>query len=265
MLEFGLLGPLVAYSHSGPLTIGPPKRRALLIRLLLERGRAVPLGTLREDLWPDSPSSSSVSSVQAHISRLRDVLEPGRTRRGGTSVLVREPMGYALRVPFEAQDICHFERMLKDARRLLRLDRVKEADQEVTAALALWRGAPLAEATDYLFASREITRLEEAHMLAQELRVSILITEGNLEAALLAAEELTARTPLREVAWEMLVSTLYRSGRPAEALHRYARLRELLMDELGIAPGPRLQWLQGKILRQEELPHDHAYSFSSSA
>ncbi|MFB7636795.1 BTAD domain-containing putative transcriptional regulator [Streptomyces sp. NPDC056149] len=173
-------------------------------------------------------------------------------------MLVREPGGYALRVPPEALDVFRFERKLGHARRRLDEGQVAAAHQEVVAALALWRGAPLAEAADYPFASQEIARLEEAHMLGRELMVTVLIKEGNLEEAVLSAEELAARTPLREVAWELLIYALYQSGRPAVALHRYAKLREFLMDELGIAPGPRLQRLQSVILRQEDTPLDTA-------
>ncbi|MCS0638376.1 winged helix-turn-helix domain-containing protein [Streptomyces sp. LP05-1] len=251
-LEFGLLGPLVARSGDEVLDIGPPKRRVLLIRLLLERGHAIPLESLCDDLWPGRPPRGAVSSVHAHISRLRDALEPQRARRGKAGVLVREPMGYALRVPPEAQDAVGFERALGRARRLLGEGRVGAARQEIDTALGLWRGAALADAVDHPFAAQEITRLEEARLLGRELRVTILVHEGNLEEAVLSAEELTARNPLREVTWELLMHALYLSGRPAEALQRYAKLRGLLSEELGMDPGPRLRRLQTAILRQDD-------------
>lgn len=251
-LEFGLLGPLIVRSHGRLLDIGPPKRRVLLIRLLLERRLAVPLQSLVDDLWTSRPPPSAVSSVHAHISRLRSALEPERVRRGKTSVLAREPMGYALRVPAEAQDVFRFERKLGLARRLLGEGRIREARQEIDAALALWRGAPLAEAADHPFAAQEIARLEGARLLGHELRVTILIRGGSLEEAVLSAEELTFRTPLREVAWELLMHALYLSGRPADALQQYAKLRGLLLEELGIDPSPRLQQLQTAILRQDD-------------
>ncbi|MCP9944742.1 winged helix-turn-helix domain-containing protein [Streptomyces somaliensis] len=251
-LEFGLLGPLVARSGNGVLDVGPPKRRVLLIRLLLERGHAVPLESLCDDLWFNRPPRSAISSIHSHISRLRDVLEPDRARGGAASVLVRESMGYALRIPPEAQDTFRFERKLGRARRLLSEGRVTAARLEIDTALALWRGAALADAVDHPFAAQEIARLEEACLLARELRVTILMHEGNPEEAVLSAEELTSHTPLREVSWELLLRALYMSGRPVEALQRYATLRRLLSEELGMAPGPRLQRLQAAILRQDD-------------
>ena len=46
---------------------------------------------------------------------------------------------------------------------------------------------------------------------------------------------------------------LYRSGRQAEALDVYHAGRGALSDQLGIDPGPELQQLYGRILRQESV------------
>ncbi len=57
--------------------------------------------------------------------------------------------------------------------------------------------------------------------------------------------------PLRERLWELLIVSLYRSGRQAEALRAYTAIRDRLVDELGIDPGPALRELQARILAQD--------------
>ena len=57
--------------------------------------------------------------------------------------------------------------------------------------------------------------------------------------------------PLRERLWELLILTLYRSGRQAEALRAYAEARDHLVEELGLDPGPALRDLQARILAQD--------------
>jgi hypothetical protein len=47
--------------------------------------------------------------------------------------------------------------------------------------------------------------------------------------------------PLRERLWELLILSLYRAGRQAEALRAYTAIHDRLADELGIDPGPALQ------------------------
>ena len=63
-------------------------------------------------------------------------------------------------------------------------------------------------------------------------------------------ETLVAQHPLRERLWASLMTALYRSGRQADALAAYARLRRLLIDELGVEPGPDLRALEQQLLRQ---------------
>ncbi|PJE95367.1 AfsR/SARP family transcriptional regulator [Streptomyces carminius] len=250
-LEFDLLGPLVVRQAGTAVDLGPPKRRALLIRLLLEDGRAVSLDRLSEDVWEGRPPSSAISSLQVHISRLRTVLEPRRRRRDRAEVLITEPTGYALHVPAESRDTVRFERAVARSRELLAGQRVREARREAERALAMWRGAALADAAHLLFAVREAARLEEIRLEALELHAAVLVHDGELRQAVAAAEELTARHPLRESGWSLLMHALYRSGRQAQALERYEELRRHLAGELGLEPGPELRAIQRAILHHD--------------
>ncbi len=63
-------------------------------------------------------------------------------------------------------------------------------------------------------------------------------------------ESLVEQHPLREGLWASLVTALYRAGRQADALAAYARVRRLLVDELGIEPGAALRSLEQQVLQQ---------------
>ncbi|GGY52780.1 AfsR/SARP family transcriptional regulator [Streptomyces djakartensis] len=249
--EIGLLGPLTVTRAGEPVNLGPRMRRVLMIRLLLEEGRSVTMDRLCEDLWEGRPPAGAVSSVHAHISRLRAALEPARRQRGQSRILVSGSAGYALRIPVEARDSVRFEQAVAEGRRLLDEGQVLIARQKIETALALWRGAPLTDADDRAFALAEIARLNEVRLAAQEIRATAMARAGELEQAVIAAEELTAGNPLRETAWSLLIRTLYLSGRTAEALQRYEAVRQLLANDFGLEPGPALREIQLAVLRHD--------------
>src|SRR4051795_781233 len=87
-MDFKILGPLEADDGTAALELGPPRQRALLARLLLEAGRAVPLDRLPRDPLGDDPPESAVKMVQIYVSQLRKVL--------GTEALRTQGRGYLL-------------------------------------------------------------------------------------------------------------------------------------------------------------------------
>jgi DNA-binding SARP family transcriptional activator len=250
-LRCSLLGPLDVRRDGEPLELGPPKRRALLIRLLIEDGQPVSTDRLREALWKGRPPSGAVSSLHAHISRLRAVLEPEKRQRRVASVLVSGPLGYALNVPSGARDASRFDDAVQRARTLFTQGQLHQAQREVDGALHLWRGDALADVANYAFAAREINRLEEGRTSAEELRATLLLQLGDHEQAVAAAEALTVRAPLREAAWVLLMRALYLADRPAEALQRFETVRRILAEELGSDPGPALREAHLSVLRHD--------------
>jgi hypothetical protein len=70
-------------------------------------------------------------------------------------------------------------------------------------------------------------------------------------------EALVAGHPLRERFWAQLMLARYRGGRQGDALQAYQAVRALLVEQLGVEPGPELRRLHTAILTQDrglELP-----------
>jgi YVTN family beta-propeller protein len=118
-------------------------------------------------------------------------------------------------------------------------------------ALAVWRGAPLADFAYEPFAQPGIAQLEELHLAATEERVDADLALGRARELVGGLRDLVERHPLRERLRGQLMLALYRCGRQAEALHTYQEFRQVLSDELGLEPGPGLRQLELAILSRE--------------
>ncbi|MFD9545705.1 BTAD domain-containing putative transcriptional regulator, partial [Streptomyces sp. NPDC060022] len=206
---------------------------------------------LCDDLWAGRPPSSAVSSLHAHVSRLRSVLEGSRDGRNPTRILVSTTGGYALRLAPDQRDTVQFERAVGRARHLAGKGMGAQARREVERALGMWRGEPCVEAHGLLFAQRESDRLVELRCSAQDLRARLLLDEGRVAEALAVAEALVSADELRETAWVTLLRALYAAGRTAEALQRYEAVRRMLADSLGTDPSPELRRVHLSILQHD--------------
>ncbi|WP_432839279.1 BTAD domain-containing putative transcriptional regulator [Dactylosporangium sp. CA-092794] len=220
--------------------------------LASQPGRVVSVQRLIDELWADEPPERAISSLQAYVSRLRRALEPGRTARDRSAVLVSRAPGYVLQVPAEAVDANRFAAAVERATAELPTDPAA-ALRTLDGALALWRGDPLPELGESPLARAERSRLSELRLTATERHFDALLALGREAEVVYRSEGALAETPYRERLWAQLMLALYRSGRQADAMAAYARARAGLIDELGIEPGPALQQLAQDILRQ--APH----------
>jgi tetratricopeptide (TPR) repeat protein len=91
-------------------------------------------------------------------------------------------------------------------------------------------------------------RLEQSRLGAVEERIDVELTLGRHGDVIEELRDLTAVHPLRERLWAQLMLALYRCGRRAEALDAYRHARRLLVDDLGVEPGPQLQQLHRSVL-----------------
>ena len=239
MIEFGILGPLEVVGNDGPLALGGQKQRALLGVLLVHAGEVVATDRLVTELWGERPPRTATTSLQNFVSQLRKLLGP--------AVLETKPPGYVLRVDPERFDLARFEGLVSQARRAP----PEERSRLLRDALSLWRGPPLADLAFEAFAQNEIRRLEELRLDALEARIDTDLELGGGSELVGELESLVSQFPLRERLRRQLMLALYRSGRQADALQAYHDTRRVLVDELGIEPGPALQQVYTSILRQE--------------
>ncbi|MFC3542519.1 BTAD domain-containing putative transcriptional regulator [Nonomuraea ferruginea] len=248
-MDVRLLGPLEVADASGArLDPGTRKQRAVLAMLALSPGRPVSLDRLVEELWAGEAPAKATATLQAYVSHLRRVLEPGRRPRTPPRLLLTREPGYLLDITPAHTDAGRFAAWAADGRRLLAAGRPAEAAGVLDRALGLWRGEPLAEFPGLGFAGAEAARLSELRSGVVEDRLAARLELG--EASVPELEELVSAGPYRERAWSLLVLALYRAGRQAEALSALRRVRALLSDELGIEPGPALRRLEQAVLTQ---------------
>jgi DNA-binding SARP family transcriptional activator len=247
-MEIRLLGPVELVSARGPVPIGSEKQRALLAFLALQPQRLVTNDALVDGLWGDDPPDGAVKALRFHVSRLRGILR----QADATDTLRTRPGGYMLAVAEDAVDVVRFERAVAGAR-LARLDgAVPDAiSSAFRDALALWAGPALADINGEPFVAGERRRLEELRLVATEDYLTAELAGGRHAEAVGELERMVDSHPLRERLWELLITALYRSGRQADALAAYQRVRRILADELGIEPSARLRELEQKVLLQD--------------
>jgi predicted ATPase len=170
---------------------------------------------------------------------------------GEGSPLRHQQAGYALEIDPGAIDSHRFEQLLGRARVALGRDEPGPAAADLREALALWRGEALADHRFDEFSQHEITRLEELRIETIEERMAADLACGRDSDLIGELGVLVVEHPLRERLRAQLMLALYRAGRQAEALETMRSGRRMLMDELGIEPGPELRELERMILTKD--------------
>jgi YVTN family beta-propeller protein len=242
-VDFALLGPVAVGDDGHDVPLSGPKQRALLVLLLLDANRVVSRDRLIDGLWGERPPPSASHTLDDYLSRLRKVLGPDR--------LIRHPPGYLLRVEPLELDLDRFSHQLEAGRAALARGDPIDAASKLRAALALWRGVPLADVLNEPFAAREADRLEGLRLDALQDRIAADLALGRAGELVSELEQLVRDHPLRERLVGQLMLALYREGRQDAALEAFRRTRLQLVAELGLEPGAPLRRLEREILDQD--------------
>lgn len=241
-VRFNLLGSLEGWSDGNRLRLGGPIQERVLATLLLEPGRVVPVARLVEAAWEDEPPTTASHQIRKAVADLR------RRIPGGSGLIATDGPGYRAVLEDGQLDLSLFQLHTRLAREALAAGRPSDAETELRTALGLWRGPVLSGAGGPVVEAAA-TALEERRLTAAEQLFQLRLEHGESAELVGDLRELVSAHPLRETLRGHLMLALYRSGRQAEALEEFGRVRELLVEELGVDPGPRLARLYEGILR----------------
>ena len=215
-----------------------------LAHLALNRSRAVTRERLIAALWGEDAPATHSQALNVVLSKLRRALGAGVIENAGeraVQLLTDAQVDFdeaqpALEAAFAARDRSDWPAVVEAAARVAEL-----AD----AGLLPGYEAPWLE--------EPRRRLEDLGLQARELRGDAGLAVGGAELAHAerAAQELVERAPFRESGYLLLMRVREAQGNVVEALRVHDKLRTLLRDELGVAPGPQVQAEFDRMLKAE--------------
>lgn len=255
-LEIGLLGPMSATVDGRSIVPSASKPRQVLALLSLHPRRVVQTEVLIEELWGSSPPRSVLTTLQTYVLQLRrklsDVL-PGDCPPA-KDVLMTSRGGYLLTVDRADTEVGRFDDLFARGQRAFRAGDGAAAARLLRQALGLWRGPVVADARHGRTLEIESARLEADRLSALELRISAELRLGGHLALLGELTALAGTYPLHERLHGQLMLALHRSGRTADALQTFHRLRRTLIEELGLEPTGSIRQLHQALLSPDPAP-----------
>lgn len=251
-MHFRILGPLEVFEGDQQVALGGVRQRATLGYLLLQPNRVVATSQLMNALWPcDVAPSSARKILQNAVWGLRHGVLAAGDCAGRSVELVTQDPGYLLKVDSSEIDLHRFTAEVDQGRAQLASGSPHAAAVALRRALSLWRGPVLADLVENGISWPELSAVQNARLDATEDYFEAELACGRHQAVLRELEAMVEAEPLRERLCGQLMLALYRSGRQADALHVYARVRSVLVDRAGLEPGAALQKLQHAILNHE--------------
>ncbi|MFJ5553335.1 BTAD domain-containing putative transcriptional regulator [Streptomyces sp. NPDC093225] len=262
IMQFRILGPLEIETLDGQ-RVSPRalKLRSLLAYLCMHSTRPVSMDRLIDALWSGTPPQSATTALHVYVSQLRKYLSSVGV---DPQLIVTQPPGYRLDLCSQTLDLRRFESLLCHFRSLHAQDRLEEAAEALNTALALWRGPALEDLRVVPFFHNLCRQLNEKRAFAYEQKFEIELKLGRHNSLIGELYSLIDEQPTRENLYWHLMIALYRSGRIAESLAEYGRIRKILVQDLGVEPGLKLQKLHRAILAREAWL-DHSWEDVRSA
>ncbi len=238
-VQFRLLGPVEVRVGDRLLDVGAARQRSVLAALVMDANRAVAVDDLVERVWgasrlPEQPRRAA----QTYVSLLRTAL--AEIGESGVNI-VRRPDSYLIELDERIVDVHEFRRLAAEAH--------GPADLW-ERALGLWRGEAFGPLDTPWFAAVR-TRLNQERQAVERDLTDLQLRQGRHGTLLARLSAWAQEEPLDERLAGQLMLAQFRSGRQADALSHYQRVRERLAVELGTDPSRELQELYRRILTDD--------------
>lgn len=249
-MEFRVLGSVGLVVEGETKILRGARQRTLLALLLVNVGDVVTKAKIFEELWGGQIPIGADNALQALVMRFRRLLRNLFGEEFTRQCLVTRPDGYAMDVDPVTIDIHLFERMTAQAREKMPADPLAARDL-LERALSLWKGPALPGVTGGPICHSATEQFEEARLAATEDLIRVKMAIGDHSKVISELKNLSFRHPWREEFSELLMVCLYRTGRQAEAIQTYNRVRRRLVDEFGMEPSLCLRQCMSAVLKQD--------------
>lgn len=250
-LDVQLLGSVRLFLDGRSMPLSGHRPRRLLALLALHANELVPTGRIEEALWADTLPDSARQQVYNVVAIVRRSL-------GDYAGIEKTGSGYQLTLSDRHIDAIRFQRGVKRAERAAAQGNFAQAADLFESALGEWRGPALADLEGEIF-QNAATLLHEQRLTALEDLSGSLLRVGDPVGAARRLTPLVVEHPFRESLRALLMKSLYRAGRQAEALAVFEDGRRLLSEELGVGPGAALQAAHQEVLSGEAEPSPRAF------
>ncbi len=220
--------------------------RLLLAYLVDNRERQVGRDELLELLWPERRPPDPDAALRTQLSKLRRALGP-EALEGKASLELRLPTKTTIDLEEAVAKLDDAERALAASDWRAARSAAERASDVTGGGFCVGLEGPWVEERREQIAEHRLRALE---CLAE---ASLGLGEAELGVAVDAAREIIVSSPLRETGQRLLMTALARRGSVPEAMRVFEDLRQLLREELGTAPSPRLVELHDRLLRSGAL------------
>jgi SARP family transcriptional regulator, regulator of embCAB operon len=249
-VDIDVLGPLTARIAGVSITPSAAKPRKVLAMLAVHADEVVPVASLYEELWGEAVPRSAGTTLQTYVFHLRGLIgaamKQAQVDGDPKAVLLTQPGGYLLRGG--VVDVKEFDRRALEGHRAREKGDFRAAARLFREALAYFRGEALVDVQAGPMLEVELDRLNEARLNVLDRRIDCDLRLGRHHELVGELTALVARNRMHEGLTAHLMVALYRCGRRGHAVEVYRRLRQNLVNELGLEPSPALHRLQRLIL-----------------